>query len=289
MRNLPCELLQIVASYSDNLPVLVLVNKHIHRCLTPILYRRIDVSVESNTKALLNTLRESRALRKHPQVFYTTLQIHLMFGHSERHCAVLGEVLMLTPNIIEISLNFVFSNAQVIWKRTGYPFQLQTLGVSGVSKDFFSTDFAQTQKAVEHLDLSLPSNSRLRKLQSFVVAPEPEVFPKLKSVRGMRALVQHILPGRPISSVSLWDTIEKKALPSFVEALSETTAPLEFLHVGLGMSPNSWYKRIPAFFSDISYAHGSLRTLKLWFYPPNRDLDSAPLDPESVYVFLQVT
>ncbi|QRV78141.1 hypothetical protein RhiJN_06156 [Ceratobasidium sp. AG-Ba] len=210
MRNLPCERLQIVASHSNNLPALVLVNKHIHRCLAVTLYRRIDFSTESNTKALLNTLQKSWALRKYPQVFYTTLQIHLVFGHSERLCAMLGEVLMLTPNTTDIPLIFAFSDAQVTWKRTGYPFQLRILGISGVSKDFFSTDFAQTRKTIEHVDLSLPSDSRLRKLQNFVAAPEPEVFPKLKSVRGMRALVQHILPGRPISSVSLWDTIDKK-------------------------------------------------------------------------------
>ncbi|KAG9121279.1 hypothetical protein FRC07_002817, partial [Ceratobasidium sp. 392] len=265
MSDLPPELIQTVAGYLYWPLRLALANKHYYHSVTPILYEQIYLMNKPNTLALYKTLLDGPS---HFRNYLKTLHIYRHYITSddevEELALVAKDLLMLIPNLVDLSLGFSQDLIHRVLAKETYPFRLRRLGLCGISGEVLNT-LIRTQTRIEVLDLLEPRHSNEEPLPQAFSPLAADNLSVLKSVHTIFANIHHLILDRPVSSVEIWDSIKQNDIVSFIGTLKTSTVPLVALRIGLTCNPSHWHTVIPAFISSIKFTQGSLQNLTLSF------------------------
>ncbi|KAG8716089.1 hypothetical protein FRC08_009849 [Ceratobasidium sp. 394] len=273
---LPVELVQLLVDYSvmAELWALALVNKHYNHCLTPFLYENIAIHTLRRIRSLRNTLMTGRPhLRDYPKALtLTTLR------DSEPNEALLSSslrsLLLLTPNILRLSLVLPGSVTRHLIEEPRYPFALRRLSMSTVSGEQF-LKFLESQEQIEEICFCREKATRTscRDRRGRLVTPrQPRlgILPNLKSIEASPFWVHTLVPFRPVTRVAFEGpgcSVTLAELRSNNHAIAQSSAPLTHLVIGLRIASNTWYTELLEAISSINYGWNTLRELTIRIFP----------------------
>ncbi|KAH7332687.1 hypothetical protein B0J17DRAFT_709698 [Rhizoctonia solani] len=266
MSNLPAELIHLVIDqWRPILKALSLVNKHFNHLVTPILYEKVSLKSHHSMKAFGETLRNGRSiLRQYPRFLHLS---YLSYATESFNCNII-QILAQVPNIIELNLSLGSSTVDFILKEPHYPFSLLRLSIVPRKNASF-VEFLKMQPQIRHIILKLDrswSNYDHRPEWSEISSPlDPSILPKLESIQSEKVDACFLIPCRPVTSVSVFDSQEDL---SFHEALAKSSAPLKCLAERIQLKDYPWESYIVSrCLPSLEFCQESLVEYSLGIFP----------------------
>ncbi|QRV78140.1 hypothetical protein RhiJN_06155 [Ceratobasidium sp. AG-Ba] len=261
MLELPPEIIQLVAGHSHEPFSLLLVNKYFYRNLVSILYHNIYLEGEPKTLDLYETLLHRRPdLRRHVRILHIYSAPHASPTEIESHGRLAKCLLLLTPNLVNLSLGFSQQCIDLILADETSPFSLLRLSVPGISVGVLGA-LLQAHKQIELLDIREQQYGGERTFPQTFQLPA-DILPSLKSARTLPISV-HMQKHPHITSHGFKET----EIPHLIDTMSGCAARLVNLRLDLHFNPTDWHTQIPALMSKIDFSQDSLQTLSLSFSP----------------------
>ncbi|KAG8732646.1 hypothetical protein FRC12_019186 [Ceratobasidium sp. 428] len=268
--NLPDDLVRFLIGYCPTKPwSLALVNKHYNHYVTPILYEDVDIYTLRGTRGLSSTMKTGRP---HLRNYLKALTVSTLLDPSADHEALnrhLRDLLLLTPNLSKLSVLLPAAVTRYLIEEPRYPFSLRYLCMTADSSEKF-LGFLRSQNQIESICLWKESRASIApsQHQSAVFLSQPDLLPHLQSIESTGFWIQSLVPSRPVSRVGCdrSDCIERLSELRIINcALSQSSASLTYLSIGLLTHVQIWHMEILELLSDIQFCCKSLSELSLRF------------------------